>query len=189
VKDSAAFKNKEQFGATIVDFRFGEEARTFMEKVRHSPSNRTSVMFAISDSDAETGDAFKEGSNFDLRRPFSESSIDQTLGAAYGLILRAPSLFPLRGRGFMIRVRACTMRCRCHSSCRRSRFSPLGTQIFGTISGIRASSRSVRPCRRFDDRKHPVSRHKCCDQSRRFVGLCHCVTKAVVPQTLPWSRQ
>jgi hypothetical protein len=59
-----------------------------MEKVRHCPSNRTSVMFAISDSDAETGDAFKEGSNFVLRRPFSEGSIDQTLRAAYGLILR-----------------------------------------------------------------------------------------------------
>src|SRR5215475_13161345 len=34
----------------------------------------------------------------------------------------------------MIRVRACTMRCRCHSSCRRSRFSQLGTQIGGKSS-------------------------------------------------------
>src|SRR6266853_505560 len=34
----------------------------------------------------------------------------------------------------MIRVRACTMRCRCHSSCRRSRFSQLGTQICGKSS-------------------------------------------------------
>ena len=31
----------------------------------------------------------------------------------------------------MIRVRACTMRRRCHNSCRRSRFSELGTQICG----------------------------------------------------------
>src|SRR5215471_21123935 len=31
----------------------------------------------------------------------------------------------------MMRVRACTIRCRCHSSCRRSRFSQLGTQIGG----------------------------------------------------------
>src|SRR5271169_4572799 len=50
---------------------------------------------------------------------------------------------------FMIRVRACTMRCRCHSSCRRSRFSQLGTQIRGKRSSIsscrisRASWRSV----------------------------------------------
>jgi hypothetical protein len=46
------------------------------------------VVFAISDGDAETAAAFKDGSNFVLRRPLSESSIDQTLGAAYGLILR-----------------------------------------------------------------------------------------------------
>src|SRR6266702_3548023 len=34
----------------------------------------------------------------------------------------------------MIRVRACTMRCRCQSNCRRSRFFPLGTQICGKRS-------------------------------------------------------
>jgi hypothetical protein len=49
----------------------------------------------------------------------------------------------------MIRVRACTMRWRCHSSCRRSRFSQLGTQICGNRSSSsnckisRASWRSV----------------------------------------------
>jgi hypothetical protein len=32
---------------------------------------------------------------------------------------------------FMIRVRACTIRCRCHNHCRRSRFSQLGTQTWG----------------------------------------------------------
>jgi hypothetical protein len=35
---------------------------------------------------------------------------------------------------FMIRVRACSIRCRCHSSCRRSRFSQLGTQIWRSDS-------------------------------------------------------
>src|SRR6478672_11214070 len=34
----------------------------------------------------------------------------------------------------MIRVRVGTMRCRCQSSCRRSRFSQLGTQILGKSS-------------------------------------------------------
>src|SRR5271169_1048118 len=49
----------------------------------------------------------------------------------------------------MIRVRICTSRCRCQSSCRRSRFSGLGTQIRGELlsqisrSISRASSRSV----------------------------------------------
>src|SRR5215470_1770107 len=40
----------------------------------------------------------------------------------------------------MIRVRICTSRCRCHSSCRRSRFSALGTQI----RGKRSSNNSFR---------------------------------------------
>jgi hypothetical protein len=66
----------------------GAQARAFLQKVRHSPSNRTSVMFAISDSDAETTVALKEGSNFVVRIPLTESSINQNLRAAYGLILR-----------------------------------------------------------------------------------------------------
>jgi hypothetical protein len=80
--------NRRKFGATIVDLRIGERARAFFGKVRLSPSNRTSVMFAISDNDAETADALKDGSNFVLRRPLTEGSIDQNLRAAYGLILR-----------------------------------------------------------------------------------------------------
>ena len=43
---------------------------------------------------------------------------------------------------FMIRVRACTKRRRCHNSCRRSRFSQIGTQIRGKSS----FSRSFRMC-------------------------------------------
>src|ERR1700730_17653208 len=42
--------NRRKFGATIVDLGVGEQARAFLDKVRRSPSNRTSVMFAISDS-------------------------------------------------------------------------------------------------------------------------------------------
>ena len=47
---------------------------------------------------------------------------------------RSPSFSATACSWFMIRVRACTMRCRCHSSCRRSRFSQLGTQICGKSS-------------------------------------------------------
>ena len=36
--------------------------------------------------------------------------------------------------GQVVSIRACTMRCRCHSSCRRSRFSQLATQIWGRRS-------------------------------------------------------
>src|SRR6266478_9286980 len=47
----------------------------------------------------------------------------------------------------MIRVRICTSRCRCQSSCRRSRFSGLGTQIRGkrfSSSSFRISRASSR---------------------------------------------
>ena len=77
-----------KFGATIVDLRLGEQARAFLKKVRLSPSNRTSVMFAISDNDAATAAAFKNGSNFVITTPITGSSIDQSLRNAYGLILR-----------------------------------------------------------------------------------------------------
>src|SRR6266704_6187470 len=42
----------------------------------------------------------------------------------------------------MMRVRICTIRCRCQSSCRRSRFSPSATQIRGKRSSIRSRSSS-----------------------------------------------
>jgi ActR/RegA family two-component response regulator len=80
--------NGRKFGAIVVDLQLGNEAQTLPEKVRHSPSNRTSVILAISDSDMETAVAVKNGSNFVLRRPLSGISIDRTLKAAYGLILR-----------------------------------------------------------------------------------------------------
>jgi uncharacterized protein DUF5681 len=38
---------------------------------------------------------------------------------------RRPSFSAAACNWFIIRVRACTIRCRCHSSCRRSRFSQL----------------------------------------------------------------
>ena len=88
VSNAPFLLNRRKFGATIVDLTLGEQARAFLDKVRRSPSNRTSVMFAISDSDAETAIAFRDGSNFVLRRPLTKNSIDQYLRAAYGLILR-----------------------------------------------------------------------------------------------------
>jgi CheY-like chemotaxis protein len=79
---------RRKFGTIIVDLQHGNQAPALLEKVRFSPSNRTSVIFAITASDAETAVAFKEGFNFVLRRPLSESSVAPSLRAAYGLVLR-----------------------------------------------------------------------------------------------------
>jgi CheY-like chemotaxis protein len=79
---------RRQFGAIVVDLQLGDEAWKLLKRVRRTPSNRTAVLFAITDNDAETAVALKDGSNFVLRRPLLEGEIEQCLRAAYGLILR-----------------------------------------------------------------------------------------------------
>jgi hypothetical protein len=46
------------------------------------------------------------------------------------------------GHGNLGDVRICTSRCRCHSSCRRSRFSGLGTQMRGKLFSSSSFHRS-----------------------------------------------
>jgi CheY-like chemotaxis protein len=79
--------NRRKFEAVIVDLQLGQ-AKTVLEKIRLTPSNRTAVLFTISDSDVDTAVAFKSGTNFVLRRPLSQASIDRSLKVAYGLIVR-----------------------------------------------------------------------------------------------------
>ena len=88
VGEALSVMNRRKYEAVIVDLQIGNQARTILEKVRLSPSNRTAVIFAISDSDEETAGAFKEGSNFVMRRPLSPSSVERTLKVAYGMIVR-----------------------------------------------------------------------------------------------------
>jgi DNA-binding response OmpR family regulator len=80
--------NRRKFDAVVVDLQLQGSVNTVLGRVRQSPSNRTAVLFAITDSDAETISAFRAGSNFVLKRPLSLSSISRTLKVAYGLILR-----------------------------------------------------------------------------------------------------
>jgi len=87
VRTALGLLNNHKFEAVMVDFKLGQ-AQAIIEKIRISPSNRTAVIFAISDTDAETATAYKTGSNFVLRRPLSPSSIDRNMRVAYGLIVR-----------------------------------------------------------------------------------------------------
>ena len=79
---------RSKFEAVIVDFRLGRHADTVLQETRQSASNEHAVLFSVSDNQAETTDAFKAGSTFVLRRPLSAASIDLSLKAAYGLIVR-----------------------------------------------------------------------------------------------------
>jgi ActR/RegA family two-component response regulator len=79
---------RSKFEAVIVDFRLGGQAGAVLQETRQSASNEHAVLFTVSDNQAETTDAFKSGSTFVLRRPLSAASIDLSLKAAYGLIIR-----------------------------------------------------------------------------------------------------
>ena len=72
----------------MVDLRLGETAKEVLQKVRLSPSNHTTVAFAITEGTKESAQAFEAGSNFVLERPLSPTSVGRTLQAAYGLIVR-----------------------------------------------------------------------------------------------------
>jgi hypothetical protein len=80
----------------------------------------------VADADEAFGKQMQQEAAHELiERPASRHNL---------VLQRRPSLSAAACNWFMTRVRACTMRCRCHSSCRRSRFSQLGTQICGKSS-------------------------------------------------------
>ena len=79
---------RRKFDAVIVDLQLGEQSGMILDEARLSPSNRTAVMFGISDNDAEVTSTCRKKSQFVFERPLSPQSIRSTLKPAYGLILR-----------------------------------------------------------------------------------------------------
>ena len=77
-----------KFEAIVVDLQLGESGLAVLEKVRASPSNRTTVVFAISGSLEDTKKAFEAGSNFVIDRPIVTAAAVRTFKAAYSLIVR-----------------------------------------------------------------------------------------------------
>ncbi len=84
---AAALLDRQKFEAVIVDLLLGQGAPLILEQLRFSRANRTAVTFAITTADARTSSA-RPNSTFVLQRPLSASSVNQTLRAAYGLIVR-----------------------------------------------------------------------------------------------------
>jgi len=77
-----------RFEAVIVDLDLGQQGDAILEQVRVSQRNRTAVTFMITSSNPEGTPPLKTGSSFVLQRPLSRDSIDRTLRAAYGMIVR-----------------------------------------------------------------------------------------------------
>lgn len=80
--------NRRKFDAVVIDLAMGGEAAAFIGQVRGSPSNRTTVIFALTSSPRESAHALNQGANFVLERPLTPDAIRNTLRVAYGLILR-----------------------------------------------------------------------------------------------------
>lgn len=77
--------NRRKFEAIIVDFGLAQ-ADEMLGQVRLSPSNRTAVTFAITDSSKLA--RFATQPNFLMEKPLSTSSVGRTFKAAFGLIVR-----------------------------------------------------------------------------------------------------
>jgi len=88
VQSAIRLLSTRKFETVVVDLELGEQAGVVLERVRLSPSNRTTVAFAITSSTQEAAKAFNAGSNFVLERPLSTRSVGRTLQIAYGLIIR-----------------------------------------------------------------------------------------------------
>jgi len=83
---AARLLDKQKFEAVIVDLLLGDEAVLVLRQVRLSRANRTAVTFAITTSGAQTSG--RPDSTFVLQRPLSAAAINQTLRAAYGMVVR-----------------------------------------------------------------------------------------------------
>jgi DNA-binding response OmpR family regulator len=80
--------NRRKFEAVVVDSSLEQEAFTFLRGARASPSNRTTVAFALTTGNAATTLALQQGFSFVFERPLTPDSINHTLRVAYGLIVR-----------------------------------------------------------------------------------------------------
>ena len=79
---------RHKYEAVVIDLAFGDQPVIHPEQLRASPSNKTSVIFAITGNSDETGRALKQGFSFVLEKPLSPEAITRTLKVAYGQIVR-----------------------------------------------------------------------------------------------------
>jgi len=92
--------NTKKFDAVTVDFDLDQRAPGLIGEMRISRSNRTVPALAITRNKSELALAYCAGASFVLERPLTTESLNRTLAAAYGLIVRE------RRRYFRCLVRA-----------------------------------------------------------------------------------
>jgi CheY-like chemotaxis protein len=82
---AAGLLDKQKFEAVIVDLLLGDEAVLVLRQLRLSRANSTAVTFAITTA---TQASARPDSTFVLQRPLSAAAINQTLRAAFGMMVR-----------------------------------------------------------------------------------------------------
>lgn len=83
---AASLLDKQKFEAVIVDLMLGDDALLVLRQLRFSRANRTAVTFAITTGQAQP--SARPDSIFVLQRPLSAAAINQTLRAAFGMVVR-----------------------------------------------------------------------------------------------------
>ena len=79
---------KRKIEAIVVDARMGDISREIVRSVRASASNKKIVLLAIADGDYTRKTAMELGASFVFEPPFSTTSVESLLRAAYGMIVR-----------------------------------------------------------------------------------------------------
>ncbi|HLH09372.1 MAG TPA: PilZ domain-containing protein [Terriglobales bacterium] len=78
--------NHGRYEGIVVDCHLGDDAFVAIENARLSPSNRRSVILAITGSGEHVKKAFLAGANFTLDAPLSPDSVQQLLKAAHQIM-------------------------------------------------------------------------------------------------------
>ncbi len=78
----------EKFDAVIVDCDDLQGGLEVLQQLRKSPSNRSSIVFAVLNGQTTTQRAFEMGANFVLQKPVSTLNAMRCFSAGYGLMAR-----------------------------------------------------------------------------------------------------
>jgi hypothetical protein len=99
--------DNKKFEAIMVDFDLGENAPQLLSRARKSTSNAMVPTIAITRTQSELSLAHAVGTNFIVQRPFTSETLNHTLGASYGLVLRERRRYfrcPVRTRALLRRA-------------------------------------------------------------------------------------
>jgi DNA-binding response OmpR family regulator len=85
-QDASAQLSREKYEGVVLDFDTIANARPVLASVRESRSNKNAIVFAVATNTTHMEQALQDRAHFLLRRPIDNTSMKQTLHAAYDLM-------------------------------------------------------------------------------------------------------